>query len=205
MLSALRARWVSTCPTVHPGSRLGAAPSSVPASRQLVEHRQQPLVRGRRAGDVPVELASVHRRHGTRRARLSGMQLGMIGLGRMGANMVRRLERAGHECVGYDVDAAAVARPRRRRGRRRADARRPGRQARPAPPRLDHGARPRSSTRRSPGSSRCSSAATRSSTAATRGTATTSTAPPRWPPSTASTTSTSARAAAPTGSSGATA
>jgi 6-phosphogluconate dehydrogenase len=37
------------------------------------------------------------------------MQLGMIGLGRMGANMVRRLERAGHQCVGYDVDDAAVA------------------------------------------------------------------------------------------------
>ena len=36
------------------------------------------------------------------------MQLGMIGLGRMGANMVRRLERAGHECVGYDVDPKAV-------------------------------------------------------------------------------------------------
>ncbi|HEU4839995.1 MAG TPA: decarboxylating 6-phosphogluconate dehydrogenase [Ilumatobacteraceae bacterium] len=36
------------------------------------------------------------------------MQLGMIGLGRMGANMVRRLERAGHECVGYDVDPTAV-------------------------------------------------------------------------------------------------
>ncbi len=36
------------------------------------------------------------------------MQLGMIGLGRMGANMVRRLEKAGHECVGYDVDQAAV-------------------------------------------------------------------------------------------------
>ncbi len=36
------------------------------------------------------------------------MQLGMIGLGRMGANMVRRLERAGHQCVGYDVDAGAV-------------------------------------------------------------------------------------------------
>ena len=33
------------------------------------------------------------------------MQLGMIGLGRMGANMVRRLMRAGHDCVGYDVDA----------------------------------------------------------------------------------------------------
>ncbi len=36
------------------------------------------------------------------------MQLGMIGLGRMGANMVRRLERAGHECIGFDVDAKVV-------------------------------------------------------------------------------------------------
>ncbi len=36
------------------------------------------------------------------------MQLGMIGLGRMGANMVRRLTRAGHTCVVYDVDAGAV-------------------------------------------------------------------------------------------------
>ena len=31
------------------------------------------------------------------------MQLGMIGLGRMGANMVRRLMRGGHGCVVYDV------------------------------------------------------------------------------------------------------
>jgi 6-phosphogluconate dehydrogenase len=37
------------------------------------------------------------------------MQLGMIGLGRMGANIVRRLVRHGHECVVYDVNAAAVA------------------------------------------------------------------------------------------------
>ena len=36
------------------------------------------------------------------------MQLGMIGLGRMGANMVRRLLRDGHQCVVYDVDPAAV-------------------------------------------------------------------------------------------------
>jgi len=36
------------------------------------------------------------------------MQLGMIGLGRMGANMVRRLMRAGHQCVVYDVTPAAV-------------------------------------------------------------------------------------------------
>ena len=37
------------------------------------------------------------------------MQLGMIGLGRMGANMVRRLIRDGHECVVYDMSAKAVA------------------------------------------------------------------------------------------------
>ncbi|MBV8718107.1 MAG: NADP-dependent phosphogluconate dehydrogenase, partial [Chloroflexi bacterium] len=37
------------------------------------------------------------------------MQLGMIGLGRMGANMVRRLMRAGHTCVVYDVNPSAVA------------------------------------------------------------------------------------------------
>ena len=36
------------------------------------------------------------------------MQLGMIGLGRMGANMVVRLMRAGHECVVFDVSADAV-------------------------------------------------------------------------------------------------
>ncbi|UGS33805.1 phosphogluconate dehydrogenase (NAD(+)-dependent, decarboxylating) [Capillimicrobium parvum] len=38
------------------------------------------------------------------------MQLGMVGLGRMGANMVRRLMRAGHECVVYDVDPDSVKR-----------------------------------------------------------------------------------------------
>ena len=37
------------------------------------------------------------------------MQLGMIGLGRMGANMVRRLIRAGHDCVVYDRSAESVA------------------------------------------------------------------------------------------------
>src|ERR1700722_6011669 len=36
------------------------------------------------------------------------MQLGMIGLGRMGANLVRRLMRDGHRCVVYDVNAEAV-------------------------------------------------------------------------------------------------
>jgi 6-phosphogluconate dehydrogenase len=37
------------------------------------------------------------------------MQLGMIGLGRMGSNMVRRLLRKGQQCVVYDVHASAAA------------------------------------------------------------------------------------------------
>ena len=39
----------------------------------------------------------------------SPMQLGMIGLGRMGANMVRRLIRAGHSCAVFDMSPKAVA------------------------------------------------------------------------------------------------
>jgi 6-phosphogluconate dehydrogenase len=37
------------------------------------------------------------------------MQVGMIGLGRMGANMVRRLMRGGHDCVVYDVSPDAIS------------------------------------------------------------------------------------------------
>ncbi|HEY1284085.1 MAG TPA: decarboxylating 6-phosphogluconate dehydrogenase [Steroidobacteraceae bacterium] len=37
------------------------------------------------------------------------MQLGMIGLGRMGANMVRRLQRGGHQCVVFDRSPEAVS------------------------------------------------------------------------------------------------
>jgi len=37
------------------------------------------------------------------------MQLGMIGLGRMGANMVRRLIRGGHECVVFDMSQESVS------------------------------------------------------------------------------------------------
>jgi len=36
------------------------------------------------------------------------LQLGMVGLGRMGAGIVRRLLKDGHDCVGYDVSADAV-------------------------------------------------------------------------------------------------
>ena len=38
------------------------------------------------------------------------MQLGMVGLGRMGANMVRRLMRGGHECIVFDLNPANVER-----------------------------------------------------------------------------------------------
>src|SRR6202158_4973584 len=37
------------------------------------------------------------------------MQLGMIGLGRMGANMVRRLMRGGHQCVVFDLNPSNVS------------------------------------------------------------------------------------------------
>jgi 6-phosphogluconate dehydrogenase len=37
------------------------------------------------------------------------MQIGMIGLGRMGASMVKRLQRGGHQCVVFDRQPAAVA------------------------------------------------------------------------------------------------
>ncbi|HWW45799.1 MAG TPA: NAD(P)-binding domain-containing protein, partial [Acidimicrobiia bacterium] len=36
------------------------------------------------------------------------MQLGMIGLGRMGANLVRRLQDGGHECVAFDRNEPKV-------------------------------------------------------------------------------------------------
>ena len=37
------------------------------------------------------------------------MKIGMIGLGRMGSNMVRRLAKSGHSCVVYDNNAAVPA------------------------------------------------------------------------------------------------
>ena len=36
------------------------------------------------------------------------MQIGMVGLGRMGANLARRLSRAGHSCVVHDRSEAAM-------------------------------------------------------------------------------------------------
>jgi 6-phosphogluconate dehydrogenase len=45
---------------------------------------------------------------GDKLTRENTMQLGMIGLGRMGANMVRRLLKGGHQCVVYDVNPGAA-------------------------------------------------------------------------------------------------
>lgn len=36
------------------------------------------------------------------------MELGMLGLGRMGTNMVRRLLRVGHQCVVYDIHPGPI-------------------------------------------------------------------------------------------------
>ena len=112
------------------------------------------------------------------------MELGMVGLGRMGANIVRRLMRDGHDCVVYDVNPEAIASWRARAPSGAASLRGPRLEAGRAPRRLgdgpggrDHRADRRT---RSPTSSR---AATRSSTAATPTTATTCAARPRWPSS----------------------
>ena len=66
------------------------------------------------------------------------MQLGLVGLGRMGGNMRERLRAAGHEVVGYDRNPDL---------QRRREPRRAGREARVAPRGLGHGARPASPTR----------------------------------------------------------
>ena len=46
---------------------------------------------------------------GLHRERVYEMKLAMIGLGRMGANLTRRLMRGDHDCVVYDLDRDAVA------------------------------------------------------------------------------------------------
>ena len=68
------------------------------------------------------------------------MQLGMIGLGRMGANMVRRLSKGGQSCVVFDLNAANVKTAGGRRAAGVFVARRFRREARRAPRHLDDGA-----------------------------------------------------------------
>ncbi len=69
------------------------------------------------------------------------MQLGMVGLGRMGANMVRRLIKQGHQCVVYDANPKAVTQLVGGRRLRRKFSRRVRFKAQRTAKRLDHGAR----------------------------------------------------------------
>ncbi len=82
------------------------------------------------------------------------MQLGMIGLGRMGANLVRRLMRDGHSCVVFDVSTNAVA---ELVGEGATGADSPGTSSRNWTSHGPYGScfRPRSSTPSSASSSRC--------------------------------------------------
>ena len=84
------------------------------------------------------------------------MQLGMIGLGRMGANMVRRLIEGGHQCVVFDMSPEAVQALVEGEGGRRLVARRFREEAREAARGLADGAgrRRRQDDRRSPAAAR---------------------------------------------------
>ena len=68
------------------------------------------------------------------------MQLGMVGLGRMGANLTRRLMRAGHEVVVHDIDADAIRVLEGEGATGAAHARGSGGRAAAAARRVDHGA-----------------------------------------------------------------
>ena len=68
------------------------------------------------------------------------MDIGMIGLGKMGGNMAERLRLGGHQVVGFDFSAEAVARIKRIGQRGRFVARAAVRQTDRRPSHLDHGA-----------------------------------------------------------------
>src|SRR5580658_4404279 len=86
----------------HPASRIDRASYDPDDSR----HRDQTVGRLSRLDDVNApqngELAIIPTWRRANMATDSPMQLGMVGLGRMGANLVRRLMRDGHRCVAYD-------------------------------------------------------------------------------------------------------
>src|SRR5262249_8321151 len=77
---------------------MAAAGKSGSRPRSIIADRAMRCRRSRGGGDIHV-LSEFY----------NLMQIGMIGLGRMGANMVRRLMRAGHTSVVYDRSAASVA------------------------------------------------------------------------------------------------
>ena len=174
-----------------------------PGGRRLRRHRIP------RPADRPGPPRRRHRTPGWRRSNgrcaaaprpdrggLTSMRIGFIGLGRMGANMVRRLVRDGHEIVVYNRTPEKTTRDRRGRGRDRRRSRSPSWSPR-SRSRARSGSWSRPATPPRPRSTSCSSTssrATRSSTAATRTSTTMSAATPRSPRR-ASATSTPARRA----------
>jgi 6-phosphogluconate dehydrogenase len=125
----------------------------------------------------------------------TSLQLGMVGLGRMGANLVRRAMRDGHRCVGTDVSVDAIRALEGEGMAGAASAAELVEALEAAPHGLGDGARGTiTGARDRRARPRSSSRATRSSTAATRATTTTS-AGSRVRRLVDSTTSTSARAA----------
>ena len=110
------------------------------------------------------------------------MQLGMIGLGRMGANMVRRLIQGGHQCVVFDMFPKAVEDLAKEKATGATSLDDFVKKLQQAARRLADGpGRRRRQTDRRP-RCRCSSRATSSSTAAIPTTSTTSAAPRNSPP-----------------------
>ena len=97
------------------------------------------------------------------------MQIGFVGLGKMGGNMVHRIHRdSDHQVVAFDLNEERVRDGRGARRDRRGLARGPRVQARDAADGVDHGpGRQPDRRRRSTSSPGCSTRATRSSTAAT--------------------------------------
>jgi len=81
------------------------APQGEPA---LIRNAEKAGGRNEERGGAPAVVAPEARSGNNRFDGECPMQLGMIGLGRMGSNMVRRLVTGGHACVVYDRSAAAV-------------------------------------------------------------------------------------------------
>ena len=71
-------------------------------------HSRDALVLGSSVCGEQIRKPGARTRTGASMATDAPMQLGMVGLGRMGAGIVRRLMRDGHRCVGYDVNPQAV-------------------------------------------------------------------------------------------------
>src|SRR4026209_2461696 len=98
--------WVTTWPTVHPGSSDGRlACSSGRSCSAAITTSCAFAAPARSRSRSLIEFSPYPARE---RGNLAVMQIAMVGLGRMGANMVRRLQRAGHDCVAYDLNPTAV-------------------------------------------------------------------------------------------------